>query len=652
MPAESTEYEEFIREEMLYRRLSVYENLCKISERILPFGPWESLRKKYENAINFSHMKITPKGAFSLAVLVAVLIFLIPLFVMFVLNSFSISVMLFTSTFSLMSFIYLYNFPMHYSTVFRIKASAEMVLAIIYMSISMKISHNLESAVKFAAKNLKGPLSYDLRKVLWDVYTRRYDTIGEALDAFLLKWERENQEFTEAVSMIKTAVLDAPSRVDKTLDEAVSIMLTGTKERMRHYAQELRTPVNILNSMGILLPLIGLVFFPIIGMFLPDVIKPVFIAAGYDVFLPVVVYWMMNSYLEKRPYTFHQPDLSKHPKFSKERLFGKVLFFSWLVSLILIVISLSKLLFSSEPFSFELLGFSLLLTWGISSGLILYTILSTWNKLKIRGEVVQIESEFAEALLQLGNQLGRGIPFETALENLIPKIKDMKISKFFADILYNVETFGMTLEQAIFDKQYGALRMYPSTLIEAIMHAITEISKKGMVVVSNSMVSIATYLKDVHSVEEDLRDMLSEVTSTMQIQAWLLAPLTAGIVVALTSAVMKLMVAFTDAVSKIQNSLMASGPAGAVGNTALGSMINVNSMMPVHWFQLIVGVYMVEIVSMLSVFISQINNGEENILRKYNLGVTLLVATLMYTVLVIAIYLALDSLMPPIVGLV
>jgi len=248
--------------------------------------------------------------------------------------------------------------------------------------------------------------------------------------------------------------------------------------------------------------------------------------------------------------------------------------------------------------------------------------------------------------------LARGIPIERSLKNITPKIKDLKISKFFSIILYNIETFGMTFEQAIFDKESGAINFYPSRVVGAVMRAITEISRRGMKAVSKAMVSISSYLKDVKSVEEDLRDVLSESTSNMNIQALLLAPLTSGIVVSMTAAMMQLMVSFSHAVEKIESTLMGAGPAGAVGNTMFSSILNVNKMIPVQWFQLIVGVYMAEIVSMLAIFISVINNGEENLLKRYSIGKTLLIATLIYTVLSVLIYLVFDSMMPSVLRMV
>lgn len=667
--AVSPEYEEFLQEIEKAKKRNFYEKVCEKAEKILPIKPWLSLYQKYSESIAFSHLKVTPTGAFSLALLATILVFLVPAFLSlpFLITSTTeaqvqaaiaageffppwwgdfLKILTITGVFAGMIFYYLIDYPNHYAIIFRVKASSEMVLAVIYMTISMRITPNLENAIKFTAKNLTGPLALDLRQLVWGVYTRKYNSISDALDYFIDKWKRDNEEFTQAIFLIKTASSEAVGRLERNLDEAVSVILQGTKDRMKKYAQDLRTPVTSLNAMGILLPIIGLVFFPIVSIFLPDLIQPIFIVIGYDILLPFVVYTMMKTFLDKRPYTFHQPDVSRHPKFSKERFFGKTFLISLVIGAGIAGYGIYGILTSAESFSAALLANSILITVGISGFIISYFYLSTRNKLKLRDEVSKIEDEFAEVLFQLGSQLRRGVPIETTLKNVVPKLKEFTISKFFEKVLYNIETFGMTFEQAMFDPKHGAMIDYPSKLVEAIMRAITEISKRGMDAVSKSMVTISSYLKDVKSVENDLRDMMSEVTSTMQVQANLLAPISAGIVVAITAIIFQMLLILKGSIDAIRSTLGSAGSIGVAGQGIFESLININQIIPVHYFQLLVGVYMIEIVGMLGMFLSIIQNGDEHILRRQVIAKTLMWGTLIYSLLALIIFVGFSSLVP------
>jgi len=643
------DYEEFLRK-IIEERKGLYEKLCKISEAF-PIPPSKDLEEKYNEAIDFAHLNITPKGAFSFAILASIAFSIFALFFAFILgilvfDTSSISIVITIVVFDLVLFYYLYNYPLHLATVFRIKASSEMILAVVYMSIAMRVTPNLENAVKFAASNLTGPLAYDLKQMLWNLYTRKFDSISDAIDAFQTKWKRENVEFVEAIDLIQTSMVESTERRERILDESVSVMLSGTRERMNRYAHDLRAPITILNAMGILLPIIGLVFFPMLTIFLPEVAKPVFLIIGYNFILPITIFWMMKSSLEKRPYTFYQPDISKHPKFVHEKIFNKVLIISILISVPPIAFGSFMMGISGEVFSFDLLIYSLLVVAGIAGGISFYCIFSAIQKIKIREEVVKIEKEFSEALFQLGSHLVRGIPLEKTLKNITPRIKDLTISKFFEVILFNIESFGMTLEQAIFDKEFGAIKFYPSKTINAIMRALVEISKRGMVVASKAMMSVSDHLKNVSSVEEQLKDVLSEVTSTMNVQALILAPLTSGIVISLAAIMIHVMVGFKEMVENIQTSLGGAGAFGNIGGGLFSSLINVNEMVPVYIFQLIVGIYMLEVVGMLAIFMSIINNGDEDLMKRYTLGKIMLIATVIYIVVAVLVYSSFISMMP------
>jgi hypothetical protein len=636
------EYRQFLME-VLQRKITAYEKLCRAADKI-GIPPGKDLEKKYWDAINFAHLEMTPRGAFSFAIYgsLAFSIFFILLSILF--GAFSFLVVFLVGTFGFMIFYYLYNYPLHVSTMFRISASSEMVLGIVYMTISMRITPNLENAVKFAADNLSGPLAYDLRKMIWDLYTRKFDNITQALKIFGEKWRRENEEFVGALNLLQNSLSEDPFKRERTLDEAVSVMLMRTKERMEHYAHQLRSPVTVLNAMGILLPIIGLAFFPMVSVFMPEIAQPVFLAVGYDAILPLTVYWMMKSTLDKRPYSFYHPDISKHPKFKRQGFFGKAFFLAIVAAAIPIGFAAYMISISGPAFSFELLAYSIMAIGGIAAGVVTYAFLSTNAKLKLRTEIVKIEGEFSEALFQLGNQLARGVPIEKSLSDITPKIKDMKISQFFNIILQNMKNMGMTFEAAIFDRDYGAINFYPSRTIEAVMRAVVEISMRGMDAASKAMISVSSYLKDVRSVEEDLQDILSESTSTMNIQALLLAPLTSGIVVALAAMMMQIMVYFSSMLAKIQK--MVTGPFGSVGGGFMNSLISINSMMPVHVFQAIVGLYMLEVVGMLAVFVSIINNGEESLMKRSTVGKFILIGTIIYILVSLAIYQVFLAIMP------
>jgi Flp pilus assembly protein TadB len=619
-----------------------YEKACILAEKIFPISPPKETRKKYEEAIKFSHLNITPVGAFSLAILATLLIVSIPMALIIYFDLIYPGLILLILVFAAVTFYLLYDYPLHYATTFKINASAEMALCIVYIATSMKISPNLEKAIEFAAKNLRGPLAYDLKLLLWNVLTGKH-TLEEVLDEFMDKWKRENEEFTEALYLIKTSSVRKAKR-EEILNEAIRVMLDGTKEKMQKFARELSTPVTAINALGILLPLIGITFFPLMSIFLPELVQPSVLIVGYVVILPLVVFLLMKSYLEKRPYTFHQPDITKHPKFRKEKFLSKDLFVAIFIATIGIYLGWSLLLPIEARFTSLQLYFSFIITWGIVLGVAYFAFSKVRGKLELRDEIARIESEFPEALVLVGTRLSLGVPLENVLDETVPKIKHLKVSGFFKNILHNIRTLNMNFEQAIFDKTRGAIIFYPSTILTAIMKAVTDIYAKGAEIVSKTMVTVSQFLKNVHSVEENLKDMLSEVTSSIHLQMLLLAPLSTGVVVAL-AAIITEMIMILGSAAKLYEKIAGYGALSAVGGGILAGFINTEKILPVHVLQVTIGVYLIEIVALMASFASRIENGEENILKMRLVARMVLLAALIYTVVAIGLYSTISSML-------
>ena len=59
-----------------------------------------------------------------------------------------------------------YNYPESHARSVQVNMSSDIVLAVLYMVIYMRNNPSIEGAVKFAADNLSGPLSWDLKKLM------------------------------------------------------------------------------------------------------------------------------------------------------------------------------------------------------------------------------------------------------------------------------------------------------------------------------------------------------------------------------------------------------------------------------------------------------------------------------------------------------
>lgn len=183
---------------------------------------------------------------------------------------------------------------------------------------------------------------------------------------------------------------------------------------------------------------------------------------------------------------------------------------------------------------------------------------------------------------------------------------------------------GMSVENAIFDPKRGAISYFPSDLIATSMRVLVESSKKGLKVAAVSLMSISQYVKNIQKITDRLNDMLAEIISDMKSNMTFLAPLLSGIVVGLA--------AMITSILKRLNLAELGGSAGAgVGN--LGNFINIfdlTKMIPPYFLQISIGIYLIQIIFILTSTLVTIDSGEDKLQKTNKIGKNLNRGILLY----------------------
>lgn len=628
------EYTSFLQEIKKQPRTK-YEKACFYSQKILGVNLSESSGAKLNESLKAAYLNATPKGVMSFTLLS--MLILVTASVIFMVFGGGTTFGAFALMFSLGTVFYIYNYPNQAAKSMSMKMSADSVLAILYMVIYMRTSPNLEGALRFASENLGGPLSWDLKKLMWDIQVGKYLTADQAVISYIEKWKEKNKEFAEALHLLRGIAVE-PTKREVIFRETISVILNGTKERTKHYATGLRMPMMLVHAMGVLLPVMGLVLFPVIIIFMADTVKPVFVFFGYDVLLPLVLYFFMDYILQTKPPTFSQPDISRAkgiPPMGKMKV-GKYMLPIWpfavLVGVPLFLIGYNGM---QDRVVYNAVNSSVLIIVAIAGSIIVYTYLDSFQKMKVRKDIEKVEDEFSVALFQLGNQISGGIPIELAIDKAIVDLKDLKISEMFRIIALNMKKFGCTFEDAFFDKEMGAINYYPSKLIESIMRTIVESSRKSITVAAESMITVSSYLKNVHNVKEEIEEILGETISSMRFLGMFLAPMVSGVTITMAVIILQVL----SSLGTTLQPLLAEGGGNAAQSLFLMPW-GVGAEPPItpQSFQLIVGLYMVEIAVILSFFLNKIVYGEDLVGERSTMASTLIFALVIYYVSWIGIY--------------
>ncbi|MBW3012594.1 hypothetical protein KY340_00140 [Candidatus Woesearchaeota archaeon] len=680
---ESRQYTEF-KKELLPKKLSYYEKGCQWAEKLLKIKADPKKSGLVIEAIQTCHLDVTPDGVLAFSILFPLLVMVVGGLLGYVLPILlgGEPTIFFVVFFLLVGLIFFYlagKLPFFLAKSWRLAASNQMIQCIFFIVTYMRHTSNLENAIDFAAEHLVGPLALDMKKILWDVETERYESVRESLDVYLVQWRETNSEFVEAFNLIQSSLLESEeARRLELIDKSLDAILSETYEKMLRYAHDLHSPLTMLHMLGIIMPILGLVILPLMVSIMEG-IRWYYIATLYNIVLPIAVYLMGRNILAERPTGYGDTDISEiNPElkklkkiklpFTEKRI--SPIYLCVILAVVFVIIGLAPVYLGSTlpqipgsdipsdicitqnfksfnpavnleakplaclldyrpsttkkdvligPFGLGASLFSVFVVLGFGLAFGIYFAIKSRGVIDIRNKTKKLESEFTNGLFLLGNRLADGLPTEIALGKVSQTLEGTETGKFFSIVVENITRLGMSVSDAIFNRKIGALLFFPSAVIESSMKVLVEASKKGPRIAAQALMNVSRYIKEIHNVDERLKDLMAEIISDMKTQVRFLAPAISGVVVGITS-----MITFILGRLNLAQATGGIGEVGGLANIFSGDTI------PTYFFQIIVGIYVVQLIYILTTLSNKIENGEDKLNEQYELGRNMVKGTLMY----------------------
>ncbi len=674
---ESGEYTRF--KEEIGHPLTSYEKWANSLGSLLSIKVAEKERIKIQSQLEAAHVSVSPSQALTLSLVSMLVVFFITLAstvaIYLVTGSTPILFAFLGLIASMFIFYYAYTTPARLANAWRLKASSEMVPAILYIVVYMKHTSNLERAIAFASQHLEGPLGLDFKKIFYDVEVGKFSTIKHSLDSYLENWRIYAPEFLESFHLIESSLFE-PSETRRViiLEKSLQVILDGIYEKMLKYSREIRSPLTNIYMLGIILPTLGLALLPLASTLLGGIIQWYHVLVIFNIIIPFFVFYMTSSILLKRPGGYGESSiLELNPEYYKYKSKSPYAL-SLLIAIPLIIIALIPFIFQiaylnlpqdftlsqigipflpdQKLFDFKIVGgktvgpfspISAILSLFFPLGIALFFAIAYKKKtrelIKSRDNTKLLEQEFTNSLFQLGNRLGDGVPAEIAFAKVAESTQGQQTHEFFSLVNQNIQGSGLSLESALFDKRRGALIFFPSALIATSMRILTESVKKGLEVAARSLMSISEYIKNIDKINQRLHDLLAEIISDMRSNMTFLAPLLAGIVVGLSTMI-------TVILNKLQSLVQAGAPNEIAGLGSLGSIVNIfdiTQMIPPYFLQISIGIYIIEIIFILTSALVVVESGPDKLKEKYELsknlkrGIFLYLATALVSILALTL---------------
>lgn len=597
------------------------------------------------------------------------------------------------------------SYPDFRSTVVRIKSSDEALRVVLYMAMQLEMNPNLSQSVKSAAGHTNGYLSKDLAKVMWETETKQktVQNIRQAISNRIDLWRKWSPSFVKSLEYLIDSLSRNGDDRRRMIEKGQEKIIGDMENQMDQYARNLTSPIRVLNMAGIMLPLMGLIMFPLISVFLGgDKVGvggiSVYMGFVYLIILPLFLYFLVKRLISKRPGAYSHPSLEhvdNLPPKDKVRIsFSGTTYEIPVVPLAITVgllIALPGLIYYfnllNTIVSFETgitvtggdvqtpdqwkefinsqydvknavpnVVQAMSLFWGINAGLVTYFLGRSYGRQKIRRKIEKIEEDIEVGLTELENALSKGMPIERAMYTVTEKFdeigeSDKPLEEFFEKILDNMEQKGFPFERAVFDDNEGAIQNYPSNILRNAMNMLADSSAKGPNIAAENLRRVNDYIKNQKKVEETIRRLLDETVSQMQIQAKFIAPVITGAAGAMALLIVQTLYIIAERLRDLQESLMVGQQSQSGGFADQIALIkNLDSALPPTLILLIVSLYLVEVSLILAYFMNGIENGFDEISRDMQISKTLIYSTTVFSLIVIISALVIMPLVPGVIG--
>lgn len=657
-------FERFVEEEKA--RISFYERLCKVSRRILPLSCPRFIKKRIEDPIYLSGLKASEDEVFSLFVMSSIISLLIFL---------PLSLLDFPSTSFLLIFppfivFNVLSYPHFYSEVVRIRAGNEMVSIILYMVTYLSFSPVYEKAVQFTASRCHGPMGNDFKRLMYDLHVGRFTNIKQAMASYSRKWTLWNEDFINSLILLQLIELQpSKARVDEILKASTEKIMTSCYSKMEDYAFGLKMPSTLLMLFGIMLPLMGLVMFPLTSIFLTESINPFYIGIGYTVILPLFLWWFLYRMISKRPATYsHSEKLEevspeKYIEIKKLRMKIPIIPIAFLLGFMITIPGLFYYLelysYHSFIFSHYTLGQALnkwqeyclsryapsemirdtframFVMWGVAFAIIFSTYFRSKKPYELDLFIRKLEKDFQDGLFELQSALYQNIPVETAVLKVINQYRRLNKSEspiaiFFTNLHERLVRSAVSIKEALFGKG-GLVSQLPSSLIKNIMGIVVSALDKGPLIASDVTRNIVSYLTRLEEIEHMIKNSMNEILSNLIMQAKFIAPFMAGIVASSSVVIIQLLQAVAMALGSVEKLYnLGTNVGGSMYNTL--DILNLKRVMPPTLMELIAGIYLVECVIITAIFVTGISRGFNKVYRDYLISRFLMAAVFLFTI--------------------
>ncbi|MFH7903310.1 MAG: hypothetical protein QXQ19_02490 [Candidatus Aenigmatarchaeota archaeon] len=659
------------------QHMSFYEKIIIFLSKFFIYKVPKYLEKKYNYLIFHNKYKITPNQIFSASINIFLIFFLLSILIyhVFLPASVSIAFELFLSIIltGITLSVYLLIFPFLHKKIIKMIVISESIWVLSYIIINLRNNPNLENAILFVATNLNGYLPSEFFELIYDLETKRFSSLDEAISFYSKRWKEWFPDFAYLMSVILNIKrMSNPVKIHELLDKIQDWYFKIANIRIKSYSSYLKGKVVLISMFLILLPLIGLILIPIIAVFIPESLKFVILFYLYDVLLPIISLLIVSQIISEMPYSisvFYKEEIEKQKsnfnflnKLQNLFIIFLAIFFSVPSIIHFLELIYNIYVYHRYPDAMYILVkqetsiqrminiYSIVFGLGISLGLYFY--LKSYKKVNIIKKLERIESELPMLVNMIENSTYSGLTFEKSLLSIAENYRIVNpsgyLSEFIEKILNNIYRLRVNIRDAVFNPNYGAIKYFPSILLREVFNLIISASEKSLSALELVSRKVYKYLTEIVSLKEELNLSLTDPIMTLKMVCYVLVPIFGGLIISSH----KLFINVIIFVGQVIKELTPVSGMYNFWDLYLQELFRINNLLPPTVFVIPIGIFLIEILFISAYFISGLTFGFNKIVRDYEIGKLLILGTIMMSLIYIISLFIVESILYSLISIV
>lgn len=381
-----------------------------------------------------------------------------------------------------------------------------------YAVLQARLTPSLERAAAFVGAQSDGLLARDIAAIGTGATTGR-----DGWEAVAAEWSAYDETFPRAVSLLAAGIESTQPARDELLDRALDTALAGTRDRVATFVSTIRAPASGIFAFGVMLPLALVGLLPVAASAGVGV-TPALIAVLYDALIPLGLI-VASAWLAGR-----RPAISRPPADARSLHSPRSTPLTVVVGFVAGAVAGGVAFLTMPPWTVGAVVPSI----ALGTGLVYW-----FEPLRARRKRVdEIESGMPDAVSLVGHRLATGEPLETALSAVGDRLTGETATVFREGTRIH-RRLRVTVSEA-FSGPAGSLASIRSPRAETAVALLVAAARNGATG-GETLVSVASHLRDLDDLEREARRDLARTTDTLGQTAVVFAPAIAGVTVALAT---------------------------------------------------------------------------------------------------------------------